>query len=278
MLQAAGSVASLSKPPPGIGMGPREDTSSDYGPVWYVSGEESPDQIASRAERLGIAESQLFLLRETHVDTLCEQIVAQHMTVPKKYSTRNNEDDDDGETNNTTPRQPLSLVVIDSIQTMVCDAGGVSAAGGVTQVRECVAMFLRLSKSTGIPVVLIGHVTRSGDLAGPKTVEHMVDCVLYLEGLIESSFLNLRMLRASKNRFGSSDEVGVYEMTKGRLLPVSDPSSLFLAHRNDQEDAEGCAIAMYVLRKFLISMCFLIHLTIKSYHILSLVRWKGCEP
>jgi DNA repair protein RadA/Sms len=138
------------------------------------------------------------------------------------------------------------LVVIDSTQTMVCDAGGASFAGGIAQVRECVAVFLRLAKSTGIPIVLIGRVTKSGDVAGPRTVEHMVDCILYLEGTSESGsgLSNLRTLRTSKNRFGSSDEVGVYEMTRGRLLPVSDPSSLFLARRNDKEDAEGCAIAV----------------------------------
>jgi DNA repair protein RadA/Sms len=95
--------------------------------------------------------------------------------------------------------------------------------------------------------VLVGHVTKSGDVAGPKTVEHMVDCVLYLEGpgsTAAGTLSNLRTLRASKNRFGSADEVGVYEMTGGRLRPVSDPSSLFMAHRSGQEDLEGCAVAV----------------------------------
>jgi DNA repair protein RadA/Sms len=260
MLQVAGSVAHIATPTMGIGMGlPINHASSTSqqsgggGPVWYVSGEENPEQIASRAVRLGIDEPELYLLRETHVDTLCEQIVSHHMKLPR-YTKRsynsdddNEDDDDDGLINETGQKPlPLSLVVIDSIQTMVCDAGGASFAGGITQVRECVAMFLRLAKSTGIPIVLIGHVTKSGDVAGPRTVEHMVDCILYLEGTSESGsgLSNLRILRTSKNRFGSSDEVGVYEMTRGRLLPVSDPSSLFLAHRNDKEDAEGCAIAV----------------------------------
>lgn len=135
-----------------------------------------------------------------------------------------------------------SMMVLDSIQTMMCDAGGSSASGGVTQVRECVALLLRLAKSTGIPIVLIGHVTKSGEVAGPRTVEHMVDTVLYLEGTDKNS-LNLRMLRASKNRFGSNMAVGMYEMSD-RLVPVSDPSSLLLADRVTNKDSEGCAIAL----------------------------------
>jgi len=199
------------------------------GPVWYVSGEENAGQIASRAARLGALDvSELFLLQETHVDTLCAQVVAQ------------SQPQTDGEGNPTITPLPLSLLVIDSIQTMVCDAGGSSAAGGVTQVRECVAQLLRLAKTTQIPIVLIGHVTKSGDVAGPRTVEHMVDCVLYLEGIQQ-----LRMLRASKNRFGSADECGVYQMTH-RLQPVSDPSSLFLQNRPILEDAEGCSVALSV--------------------------------
>jgi len=111
---------------------------------------------------------------------------------------------------------------------------------------------LRLAKSTGVPVILVGHVTKSGDVAGPRTVEHMVDCVLYLEGggnLMENGggMSSLRVLRAAKNRFGSSEEVGVYQMDggqHGRLVPVSDPSSFFLASRQDSADVEGCAISV----------------------------------
>jgi DNA repair protein RadA/Sms len=255
-LQAAAAVASLATPKVGIGMGPiPKDDHLNYnnrkqeeviiaGPVWYVSGEENPAQIASRASRLGIAEPELFLLRETHIDNLCEQIVAQ------SFPHSNQDDNDDEEENSRAMLQqqirPVSLLVIDSIQTMVCDAAGSSAAGGITQVRECVAMLLRLAKSMDLPILLIGHVTKSGDVAGPRTVEHMVDTVLYLDGFNDGGMCNLRMLRASKNRFGSADEVGIYEMTSGRLLPVSDPSSLFLAHRSEQEDAEGCAIAIAV--------------------------------
>jgi DNA repair protein RadA/Sms len=138
--------------------------------------------------------------------------------------------------------------VIDSIQTMICDNGGASSAGGVTQVRECVALYLRLAKATGIPIILIGHVTKSGNVAGPRTVEHMVDAVLYLEGGSQvGGGPSLRMLRAAKNRFGSNEEVGVYSTTQqsgGRLIPVSDPSSLFLSNRMDSEDIEGCAVSI----------------------------------
>ena len=243
LLQTAGAVASLSQPSRGIGMGmDLDDNDGDFsktlGPVWYVSGEENAEQIASRAARLGIIEGELFLLSETHVDTLAEQVV---MSYQQPVTTT-----DEGEVIPGQVPKPPALLVIDSIQTMVCEAGGASSAGGVTQVRECVALFLRLAKSTGIPIFLVGHVTKSGDVAGPRTVEHMVDCVLYLEGGDMSTIggVNLRMLRAAKNRFGSSDEVGVYEMTTGRLCPVSDPSSLFLSNRIDSQDSEGCSIAL----------------------------------
>lgn len=244
LLQTAGAVASLSQPSRGIGMGMDLDDNTDFsktlGPVWYVSGEENAEQIASRAARLGIMEGELFLLSETHVDTLAEQVV---MSYQQPVTTT-----DEGEVIPGQVPKPPALLVIDSIQTMVCEAGGASSAGGVTQVRECVALFLRLAKSTGIPIFLVGHVTKSGDVAGPRTVEHMVDCVLYLEGGDMSTIggVNLRMLRAAKNRFGSSDEVGVYEMTTGRLCPVSDPSSLFLSNRVESQDSEGCSIALVV--------------------------------
>ena len=119
----------------------------------------------------------------------------------------------------------------------------------ILKVRECVSVFLRLAKATSIPVILVGHVTKSGGVAGPRTVEHMVDCVLYLEGdRTGGNGPNLRMLRAAKNRFGSSEEVGVYEMDKsldGRLVAVSDPSSLFLSNRADStSDSDGCSIAV----------------------------------
>lgn len=147
LLQIAASIASLVAPTPGIGRGTlsTQNGISDLGPVWYCSGEENPEQIASRAQRLGVDASELWLLSETHADTLAELCVAQMTGKPLEE--------------NAIPPKPPSLLIVDSIQTMVCEAGGSSAAGGITQVRECVALFLRLAKSTGLPVFLVGHVS-----------------------------------------------------------------------------------------------------------------------
>jgi DNA repair protein RadA/Sms len=222
------------------------------GPVWYVSGEETPHQIAQRAKRLQSRTPQLYLLQETHVDSLCQQVIAYQNNNNNHQHHWPNNNNGNGD-NNAGPPPPapqhLGLLIIDSIQTMHCDAAGGGMTGGVAQVRESVALLLRLAKLSAIPILLIGHVTKSGDLAGPRTVEHMVDTVLYLEQQSSSSSSNnnnIRLLRASKNRFGSTDEVGVYEMTAGRLVPVLDASALFLATRNELNDEEGCAIAMYV--------------------------------
>jgi DNA repair protein RadA/Sms len=240
LLQMAAAVASLATPTVGIGMGkgspsPTSNGGEPIGPAWYVSGEENSWQIAARAARLGIDATELMLLCDTDAD-----YVADLIANPQADATRPGAD----------IKFP-SLVVIDSIQTMLCEAGGNSASGGVTQVRETVGLFLRLAKSTGIPIVMIGHVTKTGDVAGPRTVEHMVDCVLYLEGDNHGGGnTNIRMLRAAKNRFGSSDEIGVYTMSDGdgggggALTPVSDPSTLFLSTRMDDRDSEGCAVSI----------------------------------
>jgi DNA repair protein RadA/Sms len=238
------------------------------GPVLYISGEENAGQIASRALRLGIHDPELLLWCETDADVIAETVA----TAVSSYNIDNNDyyfnDDDDDSVMSTASgpsmTRPPSLVVIDSIQTMICQSAGSSSVGGITQVKECVTLFLRLAKSTGVPIIIVGHVTKNGDVAGPRTVEHMVDCVLYLEGgsLLGSGsgggssstegggagggVSSLRVLRAAKNRFGSSDEVGVYEMSRdnGRLVPISDPSSFFLSTRQDSVDAEGCAISV----------------------------------
>ncbi len=263
LLQTAGAVASLSSPPPkiGHGLGDEDDgggtrTNKKYGPVLYVSGEENSMQIASRAMRLGIDESELLLLCETDADYIAETVVSYCAGGVNEYRGWNEQqqEDDNVDVDKTQilgrRRQP-SLLIIDSIQTMICDNGGSSSAGGVTQVRECVGLFLRLAKSTGVPIILVGHVTKAGGVAGPRTVEHMVDAVLYLEGSEyaggSGGANTLRMLRASKNRFGSSEEVGVYSSssrTGGMLVPVSDPSSFFLANRMNQDDVEGCGISL----------------------------------
>lgn len=262
LLQMAGGIASVadrSLQYQGVGMGPpvpspttqsesKEDEKTqktqqnDIGPVLYISGEENAIQIASRALRLGIVDPEMLLWCETDADVIADTVANSMYGPPLAFDT----EDEDSSTKPPLSRSP-SLVIVDSIQTMLCDAAGSSSAGGITQVRECVGLFLRLAKSTGVPIVLVGHVTKSGDVAGPRTVEHMVDSVLYLEAgaLIDGGTSSLRVLRAAKNRFGSSEEVGVYEMSSGgRLVPVSDPSSYFLSNRIEHADSEGCAVSI----------------------------------
>jgi DNA repair protein RadA/Sms len=167
------------------------------GKVLYVSGEESGQQVRMRAERLGALAPAILLLAENDLDAICEAISAER------------------------PR----LAIVDSIQT-VTDAGFEGSAGSVTQVRESAARLMRLAKETGVPVFLVGHVTKDGSIAGPRVLEHIVDTVLYLEG---DRRQELRLLRATKNRFGSAEEIGVFAMGEAGLEEVSDPSAAILA-------------------------------------------------
>lgn len=164
--------------------------------VLYVSGEESPKQIGLRAERLGNGLSDIFLFCETDIEKVGEAVEANKPAV----------------------------VVIDSIQTMYSDKSD-SAPGSVSQVREVTASLLRLSKSTGVSIFIVGHVTKEGTVAGPRTLEHMVDTVLYFEGENVASY---RILRAVKNRFGSTNEVGVFDMGQKGLREVTNPSEYML--------------------------------------------------
>eukprot|EP00526_Cylindrotheca_closterium_P004931 CAMPEP_0113612174 /NCGR_PEP_ID=MMETSP0017_2-20120614/5959_1 /TAXON_ID=2856 /ORGANISM="Cylindrotheca closterium" /LENGTH=637 /DNA_ID=CAMNT_0000521191 /DNA_START=20 /DNA_END=1933 /DNA_ORIENTATION=+ /assembly_acc=CAM_ASM_000147 len=221
-LQLAAQIAATSTPPIGVGMG--EVPTSIQGPVWYVSGEETMEQIASRAERLQVSTlSQLLLLSETSVERMANQVVSL-LDVP------------DGQ---TVGQYPPSLIVIDSIQTMMSE-DVMGSPGGVSQVRECMALLLRLAKSTKIPIICIGHVTKTGDVAGPRMVEHMVDAVLYLQSSGDDG--SFRWLSASKNRFGSCQVVGLYEFQDGRLLPNPDMKESPLR----EEDEEGAALAITV--------------------------------
>jgi len=170
--------------------------------VVYVSGEESSQQIAMRAKRLGLDASPVELLAEINL----EKIVAILQT-----------------------HKP-DVAVIDSIQTVYSEALQ-SAPGSVAQVRECSAQLTRLAKQLGITVILVGHVTKEGSLAGPRVLEHIVDTVLYFEGDPNSSF---RLVRAFKNRFGAVNELGVFAMTEKGLREVSNPSALFLSHHAEQ--------------------------------------------
>ena len=170
--------------------------------VLYVTGEESAAQVALRASRLAVDARSVRLLAEIRLD----QILA------------------------TLRHEAPEVAVIDSIQTMYTDALQ-SAPGSVAQVRECAAQLTRVAKQTGITIVMVGHVTKEGALAGPRVLEHIVDSVLYFEGDTHSSF---RMIRAIKNRFGAVNELGVFAMTDRGLRGVSNPSAIFLSsHRDD---------------------------------------------
>lgn len=164
----------------------------------YVSGEESAQQIAMRAKRLGLDASPIDLLAEINL----EKIIA------------------------TLQTHKPDIAVIDSIQTVYSEALQ-SAPGSVAQVRECSAQLTRVAKQLGISLILVGHVTKEGSLAGPRVLEHIVDSVLYFEGDPNSSF---RLIRAFKNRFGAVNELGVFAMTEKGLREVSNPSALFLSH------------------------------------------------
>jgi len=176
--------------------------------VLYVTGEESVEQIALRAERLGLVNAPLELLAEVQLESIVAAI---------------------GEA------QP-EIVVVDSIQTVYTEAL-TSAPGSVSQVRECAAQLTRLAKQRGIVVVFVGHVTKEGAIAGPRVLEHIVDTVLYFEGDPHSAF---RLVRAIKNRFGAANELGVFAMTERGLKGVSNPSALFLSHH--AEPVPGSAI------------------------------------
>lgn len=173
---------------------------SRRGPVLYVSGEESAAQVKLRARRFGIEGGDILVLAETDLGSVIEAI--------RKV-------------------KPI-FCVIDSIQTMSSDIIG-SAAGGVSQLRECAARLLEVAKGDDVPIFLVGHVTKEGNVAGPRVLEHIVDAVLYLEG---ERFHAFRVLRGTKNRFGSTDEVGVFEMGESGLREVMNPSEVFLEERS----------------------------------------------
>jgi DNA repair protein RadA/Sms len=177
--------------------------------VAYISGEEAIDQVRLRAARLGLVDAPCELASETSVRDIVASV----------------------DTNN-----PPDILIIDSIQTMYVDTLD-SAPGTVAQVRTSAQELIRVAKKRGISVILVGHVTKDGTIAGPRVLEHMVDTVLYLEGDRGHQF---RVLRGVKNRFGPTDEIGVFEMTDKGLMEVQNPSALFLADRRD--DMSGAAV------------------------------------
>jgi DNA repair protein RadA/Sms len=176
--------------------------------ILYVSGEESEQQLKMRAERIGITTENCFILQETNTQNIFAQI---ELVQPQ-------------------------LVIIDSIQT-IHTTFIESSPGSVSQVRECAAEFLRFAKETNVPVFMIGHITKEGSLAGPKVLEHMVDTVLQFEGDRNHIY---RLLRATKNRFGSTNEMGIYEMNGSGLKEVTNPSEILITNRS--EATSGVAI------------------------------------
>ncbi len=176
--------------------------------VLYVSGEESPEQLRLRADRMVEDSRRVHVLGETQLEAILD----------------------------AAARLPADVLILDSIQT-IYTATLEGAPGNVGQVRECSARLMRFAKETGIAVIVVGHVTKGGGIAGPKTLEHIVDTVLYFEG---EAVLDYRLLRATKNRFGSVDELGVFSMTGQGLVPVGNPSALFLSAR--AANASGSAV------------------------------------
>jgi DNA repair protein RadA/Sms len=195
---------------------------SATGRVLYVSAEESAQQIRLRADRLGIMTEDVLVLSGTDLD----EILASANAV-----------------------EP-ALLIVDSIQTVSVDEI-TSAAGSVSQVRECTSRLMQWGKSRAVPVFIIGHVTKEGAIAGPRVLEHMVDAVLYLEGDRHGHF---RVLRAVKNRFGSTDEVGVFEMAEAGLREVRNPSEAFLEERNGGASGSSVAVTIEGTRPILVEV------------------------
>ena len=198
-------------------------------PVLYVSGEESAQQIKMRADRLGIGQDGLYVLAETDLDQIMGQI----------------------------ERLRPQMAVVDSIQAVYLDALA-SSAGSVSQVRECTSALLRLAKSTRVPIFIVGHVTKSGTIAGPRVLEHIVDAVLELEG---ERFHAYRVLRGIKNRFGSTDEVGVFEMKEKGLAEIASPSQAFLAERMISTPGSTIAVTLEGTRPLLVEVQALTSMT-----------------
>ncbi len=191
--------------------------------ILYISGEESASQLKLRADRLGKVSEDTYILCETNLDNIFTQI------------------------ENVDP----GLVVVDSIQTISSDDIE-SAPGSVSQVRECAAALLRYAKESGVPVILVGHINKEGAIAGPKVLEHIVDTVLQFEG--DRQYL-YRILRSIKNRFGSTNEIGIYEMVQKGLKEVKNPSEMLLSENRDEE-MSGIAIGVTMegIRPFMVEV------------------------
>lgn len=195
---------------------------SNYGKVLYVSGEESEEQIKIRGDRLGVSSNNLYILSETNLD-----LIEAHIEELKPV-----------------------FVIIDSIQT-VYKENITSAPGSVSQVRECSNVIMRIGKNNNIPLFIVVHVTKQGELAGPRVLEHMVDTVLYFEGERTEEF---RVLRTMKNRFGTTSEIGVFEMSEEGLVEIYDPSKIFLEETNFNQEGSSVIGIMEGTRPILVEM------------------------
>lgn len=201
----------------------------DGSAVLYVSGEESERQIKMRGERVGVSAGNLFILAETNLETIL----------------------------NEAEKMRPGFIIVDSIQTVFTESVE-SAPGSVSQVRESAAKFMMFAKQTSTPVFLTGHVTKEGSIAGPKTLEHIVDTVLYFEG---DRHHNHRILRAAKNRFGAANEIGIFEMTGSGLIPVKNPSELFLQERPENATGSVVTVCMEGTRPVLVEVQALVSST-----------------
>jgi len=190
--------------------------------ILYVSGEESARQIKLRAERIGKLSDNLFLLGETSLENILLQI------------------------NNLQP----NLVIVDSVQTVATE-NIESAPGSVSQIRECTARLLQCAKTTAVPYILIGHITKDGNIAGPKVLEHIVDTVLQFEGDLHN---NYRILRSKKNRFGSTSELGIFEMLGSGLKEILNPSKVLLSEYDENLSGQAVAATIDGVRPFLIEV------------------------
>lgn len=192
------------------------------GKVLYVSGEESAEQIKLRADRLNVKKDNLYFLGETNIEQIEENIL----------------------------KMSPEIVIIDSIQTMYSEEI-TSAAGSVSQVREITARIMKMCKTNGITTIIIGHVTKDGNIAGPRVLEHMVDAVLYLEG---ERYFSYRILRGVKNRFGSTNEIGMFEMVNEGLKEIDNPSSILISERDDNPAGSVIVASMEGTRPLLIEL------------------------
>ena len=203
------------------------------GKVLYVSGEESAEQIKMRADRLNINNEDILFLGETDIDIVNQAII------------------------DINPK----LVIIDSIQTMYSEELS-AAAGSVSQVREITSQVMRVCKSRAITTIIIGHVTKEGNIAGPRVLEHMVDTVLYLEG---ERYFSYRILRGVKNRFGSTNEIGMFEMREEGMCEITNPSDVLISEREDNPSGSCIVSSMEGTRPILVELQALTSQTIYGY-------------